>query len=76
MFGKGGGGLSLPQAFSLQQWLSGKAYFGGFLPLFQVGLLIFAFYFTSKILLYYQHLLVNMEQRSKKDLDSEQVSIS
>ena len=42
----------------------------------QLGLLIFAFYFTSKILLYYQHLLVNMEQCSKKDLDSEQVQIS
>ena len=42
----------------------------------QIGLLIFAFYFTSKILLYYQHLLVNMEQCSKKDLDSEQVQIS
>ena len=41
-----------------------------------IGLLIFAFYFTSNILLYYQHLLVNMEQRSKKDLDSEQVPIS
>ena len=43
---------------------------------FWLGLLIFAFYFTSNILLYYQHLLVNMEQHSKKDLDSEQVSIS
>ena len=42
----------------------------------QVGLLILAFYFTSNILLYYQHLLVNMEQHSKKDLDSEQVPIS
>ena len=41
-----------------------------------VGLLIFAFYFTSNILLYYQHLLVKMEQRSKKDLDSEQLLIS
>ena len=41
----------------------------------EVGLLIFAFYFTSNILLYYQHLLVNMEQRSKKDLDSEQLLI-
>ena len=39
-------------------------------------LLIFAFYFTGKILLYYQHLLVNMEQSSKKDLDYEQVQIS
>ena len=43
---------------------------------FDLGLLIFVFYFTSKILLYYQHLLVNMEQCSKKDLDSEQVHIS
>ena len=41
-----------------------------------VGLLIFVFYFTSKNLLYYQHLLVNMEQSSKKDLDYEQVQIS
>ena len=41
-----------------------------------LGLLILAFYFTSNILLYYQHLLVNMEQRSKKDLDSELVPIS
>ena len=41
-----------------------------------LGLLIFAFYFTSNILLYYQYLLVDMEQRSKKDLDSEQLLIS
>ena len=41
-----------------------------------LGLLIFVFYFTSKNLLYYQHLLVNMEQSSKKDLDYEQVQIS
>ena len=41
-----------------------------------LGLLIFAFYFPSNILLYYQHLLVDMEQRSKKDLDSEQLLIS
>ena len=43
---------------------------------FRLGLLIFVFYFTSKNLLYYQHLLVNMEQSSKKDLDYEQVQIS
>ena len=41
-----------------------------------IGFLIFVFYFTSKILLYYQHLLVKMEQCSKKDLDREQVQIS
>ena len=41
-----------------------------------LGLLIFVFYFTSKNLLYYQHLLVNMEQSSKKDLDCEQEQIS
>ena len=33
----------------------------------QLGLLIFAFYFTSNILLYYQHLLINMEQRTNDD---------
>ena len=32
-----------------------------------LGLLIFAFYFTSNILLYYQHLLINMEQRTNDD---------
>ena len=41
----------------------------------QVGLLIFVFYFTSKNLLYYQHLLVNTEQHSKKDLVCEQVEM-
>ena len=41
----------------------------------KLGLLIFVFYFTSKNLLYYQHLLVNMEQHSKKDLVCEQVEM-
>ena len=41
----------------------------------RVGLLILVFYFTSKSLLYYQHLLVNTEQHSKKDLVCEQVEI-
>ena len=39
----------------------------------RLGLLIFGFYFTSKSLLYYQHLLVNMEQSSKKYLEWDQV---
>ena len=41
----------------------------------RLGLLIFVFYFTSKNLLYYQHLLVNTEQHSKKDLVCEQVEM-
>ena len=38
-----------------------------------LGLLIFVFYFTSKILLYYQHLLVRWNNLVQKDLDCEQV---
>ena len=34
----------------------------------KVGLLIFGFYFTSKILLVKVHLLVKLEQHSKKDI--------
>ena len=48
----------------------------GMTEVLHVGLLIFAFYFTSKSLLYYQNLLVNMEQSSKKYLEFEQVQNS
>ena len=57
------------------QFVQGSSKLANIKAALYLGLLIFVFYFTSKNLLYYQHLLVNTEQHSKKDLVCEQVEI-